>query len=81
MAEDAILGFLHSNEEISDSDRFAESLGVDHDFLVNVIKSLHGFKLVDAEDIKREKWVLTDEGKSYTVAGSPEVQSFFAIPP
>ncbi|ERN04855.1 hypothetical protein AMTRI_Chr05g72480 [Amborella trichopoda] len=81
MAENAILGFLQYNEEIPDSGRFAETLGVDHNLLVNVIKSLHGFKLVDAEDIKREKWVLTDEGKSYTVAGSPEVQFFFAIPP
>lgn len=33
------------------------------------------------QDIKREKWVLTDEGRSYTVAGSPEVQLFLAIPP
>ncbi|XP_068655950.1 phenylalanine--tRNA ligase alpha subunit, cytoplasmic isoform X2 [Aristolochia californica] len=81
MAEQAVLGFLQTNEEISDSGEFAASVGIEHNDLVNVIKSLHGFRLVDAQDIKREKWVLTDEGKSYTVAGSPEVQFFLAVPP
>ncbi|KAF3778306.1 Phenylalanine--tRNA ligase alpha subunit [Nymphaea thermarum] len=37
--------------------------------------------LIPCCDIKKEKWVLTDEGKSYTVAGSPEMQLFQAIPP
>lgn len=37
--------------------------------------------LVDLQDIKRETWVLTDEGKAYTATGSPEVQLFLAIPP
>ncbi|CAN6476926.1 unnamed protein product [Victoria cruziana] len=81
MAEDAVLGFLKDHDEINDSGDFAATVGVDHNELVNVIKSLHGFKIVDAQDIKKEKWVLTDEGKSYTVAGSPEVQLFHAIPP
>ncbi|KAJ4959486.1 hypothetical protein NE237_026597 [Protea cynaroides] len=81
MAEDAILGFLESNETISDSGQFAADVRIDHNEIINVIKSLHGFRLVDAQDIKRENWVLTDEGKSYTVAGSPEVQLFLAILP
>lgn len=33
------------------------------------------------QDIKRERWVLTEEGKTYAAAGSPEVQVFLAIPP
>lgn len=33
------------------------------------------------QDIKRETWVLTDEGMAYATAGSPEVQLFLAIPP
>lgn len=33
------------------------------------------------QDIKRESWVLTDEGKLYAAAGSPEMQLFLAIPP
>lgn len=81
MAEEAVLKFLQSNEEISDSGDFATSVGIDHNDIVNVIKSLHGFRLVDAQDIKKERWILTDEGNSYTVAGSPEVQFFMVVPP
>lgn len=33
------------------------------------------------QDIKRETWVLTEEGNKYAVAGSPEVQLFLAVPP
>ncbi|KAK4258648.1 hypothetical protein QN277_005075 [Acacia crassicarpa] len=81
MAEEAILSYLEKGEVISDSGVFASERGIDHNEIVNVIKSLHGFRYVDAEDIKRETWVLTDEGKTYAAAGSPEVQLFLAIPP
>ncbi|RYR22810.1 hypothetical protein Ahy_B03g068108 isoform E [Arachis hypogaea] len=81
MAEEAILGYLQHNEEIKDSGEFAAERNIDHNEIVNVIKSLHGFRYVDAEDIKRETWVLTDEGKTYTATGSPEFQLFNAIPP
>ncbi|CAK9149612.1 unnamed protein product [Ilex paraguariensis] len=80
MAEDAVLGFLEKNEEISDSGQFAAEQGLSHDDIVNVIKSLNGFRLVDAQDIKRERWVLTNEGKTYAATGSPEVQLLLAIP-
>lgn len=81
MAEEAILGFLQSHDEISHSGEFAASEGIDHSELLNVIKSLHGFRLVDAQDIKSEKWILTEEGEAYATSGSPEVQFFLAIPP
>ncbi|GFY95113.1 phenylalanyl-tRNA synthetase, putative [Actinidia rufa] len=81
MAEEAVLGFLEKNEEITDSGQFAAERGIDHQEITNIIKSLYGFKPVDARDIKREKWVLTDEGRTYAAAGSPEVQLFSAIPP
>ncbi|KAF5448819.1 hypothetical protein F2P56_029318 [Juglans regia] len=81
MAEEAILGYLAKNQEIADSGEFAAQHGLNHDDVVNVIKSLHGFRYVDAQDIKRETWVLTDEGKTYAASGSPEVQLFLAIPP
>ncbi|KAI8554277.1 hypothetical protein RHMOL_Rhmol05G0085600 [Rhododendron molle] len=81
MAEEAVLGFLEKNEEITDSGQFAAERGIDHQDIANIIKSLHGFKLVDAQDIKRERWVLTEEGKTYAAAGSPEVQVFLAVPP
>ncbi|XP_059647677.1 phenylalanine--tRNA ligase alpha subunit, cytoplasmic-like [Cornus florida] len=80
MAEKAVLGFLEKEEEIPDSGQFATERGIDHDDIVNVIKSLRGFGFVDAQDIKREKWVLTEEGRTYAAAGSPEVQFFLAIP-
>lgn len=80
MAEDAVLGFLEKNEEIADSGKFADEKGISHDEIVNVIKSLNGFRLVDAQDIKKERWVLTQEGLQYAEAGSPEVQLFLAIP-
>ncbi|KFK30504.1 hypothetical protein AALP_AA7G270700 [Arabis alpina] len=80
MAEEAILGFLNNNEEITDSGQFSSELNLDHNEVVNVIKSLHGFRYIDVQDIKRETWVLTDEGKKYAAEGSPEVQLFLAVP-
>ncbi|KNA23635.1 hypothetical protein SOVF_023180 [Spinacia oleracea] len=38
-------------------------------------------KLSNYTDIKRERWVLTDEGRLYATADSPEVQVYSAIPP
>jgi phenylalanyl-tRNA synthetase alpha chain len=81
MAEEAVLGFLEKNEEISDSGKFAEEVGINHDEIVNIIKSLNAFELVVATDIKRERYVLTDEGKKYAAEGSPEFQFFLAVPP
>ncbi|XP_028105274.1 phenylalanine--tRNA ligase alpha subunit, cytoplasmic-like, partial [Camellia sinensis] len=80
IAEEVVLGFLE-NDEISDSGEFASERGIDHQELTNIIKSLHGFRFVNAQDIKRERWVLTEEGRTYVAAGSPEVQVFLAIPP
>ncbi|GLT86228.1 hypothetical protein SLE2022_043820 [Rubroshorea leprosula] len=81
MVEDAMLGHLTTHEVIPDSGQFADQHGLDHNEVVNVIKSLHGFRFIDAQDIKRETWVLTDEGKKYADEGSPEVQLFLAVPP
>lgn len=33
------------------------------------------------QDIKKERWVLTQEGEAYAKDGSPEVQLFLAVPP
>lgn len=49
MAEEAVLGFLHQNDEISDSGQFATQSGISHDEIVNVIKSLSAFHFVDAK--------------------------------
>ncbi|EOA16530.1 hypothetical protein CARUB_v10004690mg [Capsella rubella] len=80
MAEEAILRFLQNNEQITDSGHFAAEFNLDHNEVVNVIKSLHGFRYIDVQDLKKETWVLTDEGKKYAAEGSPEVQLFLAVP-
>lgn len=49
MAEEAVLGFLEKNEEISDSGQFAADRGIDHQELTNIIKRLSGFRFVDAQ--------------------------------
>ncbi|RWW88999.1 hypothetical protein BHE74_00002102 [Ensete ventricosum] len=49
MAEDAILGFLQTNDEITDSHEFAAGIEVDHTYLVNVIKRLNGFEILEAK--------------------------------
>lgn len=49
MAEEAILGYLQHNEQIADSGVFAAKRQLDHNDVVNVIKSLHGFRYVDAQ--------------------------------
>lgn len=48
-AEDAILTYLKDNDEISNSAKFAEDFKFSHEEIVNVIRRLHGFRLVDAQ--------------------------------
>ncbi|KAL0653599.1 hypothetical protein Bca4012_096290 [Brassica carinata] len=80
MAEAAILGFLQNNESIPDSGKFAAELNLDHEEIKNVIKSLQGFRYIEAKELKRETLVLTDEGKKYAAEGSPEFHFFSAVP-
>lgn len=79
--EDAVLHHLQFHPEIPNSHDFAVSSGFNHDELLNVIRSLHGFSLIDATDIKKESWILTEEGEKYAESASPEVQVFEAVPP
>lgn len=79
-AENSVLRYLQTHEEISNSEDFALSHGIDHGELLNVIKSLHGFSLVEANDIKKETWILTEEGEKYADSASPEVEIFEAVP-
>ena len=51
MAEEAILGYLEKSEEISDSGNFATEFGINHEEIVNVVKSLNGYGLVVAQVI------------------------------
>ncbi|KAH7282163.1 hypothetical protein KP509_35G015800 [Ceratopteris richardii] len=79
-AEDAVLKYLLNHEEIPNSEEFAISQNIDHNELLNVIKSLNGFGFIEAKDIKKEFWVLTEEGDKYATTASPEVQVFEAVP-
>ncbi|KAI0523628.1 hypothetical protein KFK09_006024 [Dendrobium nobile] len=81
MAEDSILGFLQNKEAISDSHQFAASVGIDHNELENVIKSLLGFEIADAQEFQKDRWFLKEKGRTYAREGSPEVQLFNAVPP
>ncbi|KAI3973583.1 hypothetical protein MKW92_033309 [Papaver armeniacum] len=81
MAEKAILEYINSNGEIEDSWKFSASVGIDHDEIVNTIKSLCGDQLVVFKESKKENYVLTNEGESYYSEGSPEFQIFSAVPP
>ncbi|KAM5573030.1 phenylalanine--tRNA ligase alpha subunit, cytoplasmic [Rosa sericea] len=84
--EKAILGYLENNNEISNLEQFGEQLAaenkseINHNDIDSAIKSLRGFGYVETHDIRKESWVLTEEGKGYAAAGSPEVQVFLAIP-
>nr|GFB21905.1 phenylalanine--tRNA ligase alpha subunit, cytoplasmic-like [Tanacetum cinerariifolium] len=49
LAEKAILGYLEHKDLIKDSGEFAVEIGISHDVIVNVIKSLNGFKYVIAQ--------------------------------
>lgn len=59
MAEEAILGYLQHNEKISDSGSFAAEHGLDHNEVVNVVKSLHGFRYVDAQVLSHCRYKFT----------------------
>ncbi|XP_047942327.1 phenylalanine--tRNA ligase alpha subunit, cytoplasmic-like [Salvia hispanica] len=80
MAQEAVLGHLEHNQEIADSGVFSQEKGISHDEIVNAIKSLNGFGLVIASDIKREKWLLSEEAQSYVKYASAEVLLFEAVP-
>ena len=36
--------------------------------------------LLNLQEITKETWLLTEEGKTYAVHGSPEMQLFLSIP-
>ncbi|CAK9203875.1 unnamed protein product [Sphagnum troendelagicum] len=79
--EEALLLHLQSHAAIVDSGDWAARSSFDHGAVMDVIKSLQGSGFVEAQSIKRNSWILTAEGESYAVRGSPEFQVFQAVPP
>ncbi|XP_004291753.1 PREDICTED: probable phenylalanine--tRNA ligase alpha subunit-like [Fragaria vesca subsp. vesca] len=80
IAEDAVLRHLQNHHEIADSLLFAAQAKLNPDDIANAIKSLTGHRYVDSQEITKETWLLTEEGKTYAVHGSPEMQLFLSIP-
>lgn len=78
--EQVILSHLASEGQIADTWPFAVSVGVDHQVLVGVIKSLLVDSYVVDEPLTTSFWTLTEEGKEVVQKGSPEIQVLRAIP-
>lgn len=78
--EEALVGDLQEDVSIANSQEWASSAGFDHKVVEGVVRSLQGFEYVEAELERKVRWILTAEGKNYTMRGSPEVQVFEAVP-
>ena len=72
--EASILSTLHEDGQVQDTGDFAQSIGVDHQAVVGVMKSLEAAEMIICEAIEHFKWVLTPEAKEYLGKGSPEAQ-------
>lgn len=59
---------------VPDSEAFAAEVGVDHETVVGLMKSLEAEKYVVGTAIPRTRVVLTDEARGFLVDGSPEIQ-------
>eukprot|EP01024_Parvocaulis_polyphysoides_P008791 TRINITY_DN12633_c0_g2_i1.p1 TRINITY_DN12633_c0_g2~~TRINITY_DN12633_c0_g2_i1.p1 ORF type:complete len:502 (+),score=95.40 TRINITY_DN12633_c0_g2_i1:127-1632(+) len=77
--EQQLLLYLDANGEVSDSQELVQSLGVDHNVLTGVIKSLASHEMIIVQDIDHFQYALTEEGSSYVQDGSPEAQVFEAV--
>ena len=80
--EAIVLGRLGSAEEgIADSLEYAKELGVDHQVLIGVCKSLlTDFYATETSERTDSVWTLTEEGANVASDGSPEFQVYKAVP-
>jgi phenylalanyl-tRNA synthetase alpha chain len=78
--EQIVLNTLAKDGVIADTWDLALSLGVDHQVLVGVIKSLLADAYVLEELLSTTYWMLTEEGARVAESGAPEVQVFNAVP-
>jgi phenylalanyl-tRNA synthetase alpha chain len=63
-----------------DSGDLAAALGVEHNVLVGVLKSLEAAEMVAAADVPHARWALTPGGCALLGAPAPEAQVFAAVP-
>jgi DNA-binding MarR family transcriptional regulator len=78
--EGALLQHLHSAGEIADSFAYAGALGVEHQALVGLLKSLAADGLVELAPLTTNLLALTKEGEQVVAEGSPEWRLFDAVP-
>ena len=62
---------MNENGEIPNSFTFSESLKVDHQSVVGVIKSLETDLLIKTEQLSEQFWELSKEALSVIEQGSP----------
>lgn len=79
--EAALLQHLHATGEIADSFTHAAALGVEHQALVGLLKSLAADGLVGLTPLSTTLLELTPEGEGVLAEGSPEWRLFEAVPP
>lgn len=74
-----VLALVQELQAVEDSYILADKLGVRHEMLVGVLKSLEMDGLLSCAVRSEDTVVLTDEGESYVQKGSPEMQVFKAV--
>lgn len=78
--EQALLSRLASEGAVEDTWTFAQGLGVDHQAVVGVLKSLLVDQYVVDEPLTVSYWTLTDEGADIASTGSAEFRVYSAVP-
>lgn len=78
--ETQILQAINQFGAVADTYQFAQKLGVAHDLVVGVMKSLLVDAFVASDEMSLSFYVLKDEALEFLQHGSPEVQVFSAIP-
>lgn len=77
--EQYILTRLATDGIIADTWTLSQEIGIDHQSLVGVVKSLLVDRYVADEALSTTFWALTEEGKEVVSNGSPEVRVFNAV--
>eukprot|EP00744_Colponema_vietnamica_P003335 GILI01005130.1.p1 GENE.GILI01005130.1~~GILI01005130.1.p1 ORF type:complete len:501 (+),score=192.52 GILI01005130.1:92-1594(+) len=79
--DDKVLQTVNAEGHIEDSGAFAKQNNVEHQEVVNVLKSLEGQMIISTTVNEHKSWVLTDEALSYVSNGTPEAQVYNAVHP
>lgn len=76
----ALVELLKTQTSSTSTLQIAETLGLQHDKIVGIIKSLESRNKVNiSEPREQSTWYLTDEGQSYAKEGTPESRVFNCV--